>query len=285
MKKLLFLVSLLGVVHHASAMVSKVTVNDLDLDLDLQLIRAVRNEEGIARVELLLEQGADINVQDKYGKAPLHRAVEFKDVACGKLLLENGADINIKDNDGKVALFCAVLNYDVAFIELLLENGADPNIKDKKGETSLYWAVRHKDAKLFRSVLSYSVFFTGISDDSIKLFLTVRCMFNRFKVSYKLPKDVHYLILGKLPIEFLVPLLHCKNYPHSLKVSLSSKLAEYSMEQLDPIMVEVRKKIPPVFGPLSDELENLLNPKLLEENIGEELLKNCRKFLERKGEK
>ena len=107
-------------------------------------------------------------------------------------------------------------------------------------------------------------------------------MLNRFKVSYKLPKDVHYLILDKLPINFLVPLLRCKKYPHALKVSLSSKLAEFSMEKLIPIMIDLRKNIN---SPLSDELKNLLNPELLEENIGEDLRKNSRKFLERKGKK
>ena len=85
-----------------------------------------------------------------------------------------------------------------------------------------------------------------------------------------------------LPIEFLVRLLRCKKYPPSLSNDFALKLAEYSLEKLKPIIVDLQEK---VNGPLSDEIKNLLNPEILEENIGEELRKNSRKFLNRKGKK
>ena len=283
MKKFIFLVSLLGAVQQVSAMMpssKKVAV----VDLNKQLFDAVLKKDAVS-VSLLLEQGADSSIQDEYGQTPLWWAVRFGDAASASLFLEQGIDANRRNNDGLTPILWAVKNKDADCVKLLLEKGADPNVKEVGRYTPLQLAVKNEDVKLLPFLLSYSVFFPEVSDDSIELFLTVRCMFNRFKGCYKLPKDIHYYILGKLPIEFLVALLRCKKYPHSLKVAFASKLAEYSIKQLEPIMVEVRKDIPAVFGPLSDELDNLLNPKLLEENIGEDLRKNCRKFLEGKGEK
>lgn len=82
-----------------------------------------------------------------------------------------------------------------------------------------------------------------------------------------------------LPLKFLVPLLHCKKYSIVLKVSFVSKLAEYSMKKLIPIILALRKRMG---GRLSDELEDLLNPELLEKNVGKDLRNNIEKVLDRK---
>ena len=49
-------------------------------------------------IELLLEHGANPNVQDFTGRTPLHEAVRYENFYLVKLLLNYGAKTNIKTN-------------------------------------------------------------------------------------------------------------------------------------------------------------------------------------------
>ncbi len=63
------------------------------------------NSYGHAKVaRILLEHGADINLQDKKGWTALMLACFFEQDKAAKLLLEHGADVNIKNRKGKTAL-------------------------------------------------------------------------------------------------------------------------------------------------------------------------------------
>jgi ankyrin repeat protein len=56
-------------------------------------------------INSLLDRNADINIQNKYGEAPLHRAVRFSNQEeIELLLLERGAKIDIANNNGKTPL-------------------------------------------------------------------------------------------------------------------------------------------------------------------------------------
>ena len=58
-------------------------------------------------VELLLDEGADINARDKNGQTVLMAASSEAHVDVVKLLLARGADINAKGEDGLTALTAA----------------------------------------------------------------------------------------------------------------------------------------------------------------------------------
>ena len=67
----------------------------------------------------MVQNGADVNVRNKYGKPVLMLAIEagYEDIV--ELLLENGADINIQDNNGKTALDIAQDEGDQNIVELI----------------------------------------------------------------------------------------------------------------------------------------------------------------------
>ena len=83
-------------------------------------------------INLLLEKGADINIQeDKQGDTPLHVAIKHNRLKAIKILIENGSDINAKNKNIKTPLHLASELNHIEVIKLLIQNGADINSKSK----------------------------------------------------------------------------------------------------------------------------------------------------------
>ena len=93
-----------------------------------------------AIVKALLEAGAGVKAENRFGQQPLHWAFSSREKAA--LLLERGADVNAQANDGRTALYqAASQHHSTAVLELLLEKGADPNLATTNGRTPLMVAV------------------------------------------------------------------------------------------------------------------------------------------------
>ena len=68
---------------------------------------------------------------------PLHIAAQNGYLEIVELLLEHGANPNVQDNDGRTPLHYAVENCHVDVARVLLDHGADPTIRDNEGMTPL----------------------------------------------------------------------------------------------------------------------------------------------------
>lgn len=88
-------------------------------------------------MELLLERGADIDAKS-HGETPLLKVSKrgVNDVNLVQILLDYGADVNVQDPKGNTALYYAAINRNMRMIDLLLENGADMSIKNKRGDSA-----------------------------------------------------------------------------------------------------------------------------------------------------
>ncbi|KAG8412093.1 hypothetical protein J3459_015975 [Metarhizium acridum] len=90
-------------------------------------------------LQLLLRRGAGVNFKAKCnGLAPLHRAAEKGNVTTTELLCARGGDINIRDELGQTSLHKAVEYEKNTVVKLLCARGADVNIRDSAGQTPLH---------------------------------------------------------------------------------------------------------------------------------------------------
>ncbi|KAH9415071.1 KN motif and ankyrin repeat domain [Dermatophagoides pteronyssinus] len=100
---------------------------------------------------------ADINLKAKQnGQTALMLAASHGRIEITKILLECGAEVNLQDNDGSTALMCAAEHGHTEVISLLLSHSdCDPLIEDNEGSTALKIALinGHNDI----GVLLYAV--------------------------------------------------------------------------------------------------------------------------------
>ena len=90
----------------------------------------------------LLDEGADVDAAEDWGKTALRLAAEAGHLAIVQLLLERGADPNKVDHHGCIALEGA-LNYPAAneAVIPLVSRSIDPTAIDLQGRTSLHLAA------------------------------------------------------------------------------------------------------------------------------------------------
>jgi ankyrin repeat protein len=89
-------------------------------------------ENNLEGMKDAIKLGADINIQDFFGKTALHYV---ESIEAAQLLIDNGADPNIVDYNNRPPIF------DVNEPELaifLTNHGADAKFQDKDGLTALY---------------------------------------------------------------------------------------------------------------------------------------------------
>ena len=107
----------------------------------------------LARVQVLLKQGADANAKDARGVTPLMQAAIVGSPEAMKLLLDNGADPNASNTSGSTALMFSVT--DIAKVRLLVDRGANVNAASKFGRTPLLLAaLSDRSADIVRLLLA-----------------------------------------------------------------------------------------------------------------------------------
>ena len=93
--------------------------------------------------ELLIQVGADPNIQSSLGETPLYQSVEMNQIEHVKLLLKYNSDPNISQNDGMTPLHLAVIKQEVLIVKLLLKHKAKPNAITKLFEqTPVHFAIK-----------------------------------------------------------------------------------------------------------------------------------------------
>jgi len=111
------------------------------------LLRAVIYEDAAEVKKLLLQDGVNVDVRDRYGYTPLHKACMRGNKELVSLLLDKGADIQAicyEDGEypGSTPLFLATMCSPFSdVIEMLLSRGAKTDVLTKDGGTMLHAAA------------------------------------------------------------------------------------------------------------------------------------------------
>ena len=102
----------------------------------------------------LVKNGALIDGKSKYG-TPIMAATVKSNESIVDVLLENGADPNIQDTNGKTALlYCSTFGLN-SIAEKLLAAGANANLKDKTGNRALDYAILRQNETLIKLLNQY----------------------------------------------------------------------------------------------------------------------------------
>jgi hypothetical protein len=105
-------------------------------------------------MQLLLDRGADIEARDDLGLTPIF----YKDVHLAKLLVTAGADINARSSDGNTPFMWHCYSGYLEGIKYLIERGADLNVCNSDGNNAKY-IVEHfqPNTETFYYVMSFNI--------------------------------------------------------------------------------------------------------------------------------
>lgn len=138
-------------------------------DDDQQSLLMTPEAQYVEVTRLLLEQGADANAQNEYGRTPLCCAASYLGYRQQKtrrelfsLLLDAGADINLCNHCGRSPLMYAVSELDddelLNTLQYLIERGADPMHCDMYGfslsDYARYYSVSAKVKRYINQIMN-----------------------------------------------------------------------------------------------------------------------------------
>lgn len=103
--------------------------------------------------EYLLENGADVNAQDKGGLIPLHNASSYGHLDIAALLIRFQTAVNATDRWGFTPLHEAAQKGRTQLCALLLAHGADPYLKNQEGQTPLHLATAEDVRSLLQDAM------------------------------------------------------------------------------------------------------------------------------------
>ncbi len=134
-------------------------LNTVDSSGDSALHIAVL-KKNLPIVQFLIENGADVNIQNKLGKTALHHAGEQNAVDIAKLIIAHGGRLDIYDSYNNGPLWTATYNYNekkerFEIVELFLKHGADKNHKNNAGRSPLDFANQIESEDILRLFSQY----------------------------------------------------------------------------------------------------------------------------------
>lgn len=96
----------------------------------------------IDMMKMLLENGARVDSRsEERNETTLMRRAEVGDTDSVQLMIENGGDINAQDRGGETALMKATRGRKTRMVRLLIDAGADIEKSDYTGRTAMDYAI------------------------------------------------------------------------------------------------------------------------------------------------
>ena len=146
-----------------------VDVKDEEERSPLHLAASAFGNNGLDLVNLLLNKGANVNLQDKKGWTPLLYAASYQHIKTVRVLLRNNANVNLTNENGETALhlltripcdlkssFAKVTSKELLeLLSLVMSKGASINLQDSRGLTPLHEAAAKGNKKIVEFLLKH----------------------------------------------------------------------------------------------------------------------------------
>ncbi len=195
-------------------------LNSTDANQKHIIFNVVASEQ-IDLLEFLIQNEADINIQDRRNNTPLHIALQNDNIDIAKILIENDADVSIENYDN-ISPFClmlekkyldlvklsilngtdanlkcqgepiildAIVSGQIDFLEFIIQNGADINVKDEYGFMPLDAYYLLDNNSVIKDILINKGAITGITDKNRSLYLGAAICFKNDKIIKQLVDD------------------------------------------------------------------------------------------------
>jgi ankyrin repeat protein len=95
-------------------------------------LAAIKGNEETAR--MLIDAGADLNLQDEDGYTPLNWAARVGKIEIVRMLIAAGADVNLQNEDGWTPLHLAAFTGGLEIARMLIDAGANVNVQGEDGK-------------------------------------------------------------------------------------------------------------------------------------------------------
>ncbi len=134
------------------------TINNISLESsETNKIYEIKNLEKEDEIlKLFCSDIEKINEKDECNWTPLYRSVIAGNLKASEVLLNNGANPNIQCSMGETSLYQAVDMEKIEHVKLLLKYGADPNISQIDGLSSLHLAVSKQNILIIKYLLKFN---------------------------------------------------------------------------------------------------------------------------------
>jgi ankyrin repeat protein len=111
-------------------------------EVSTQLFTAAESGQCSVLESILAKKGIKVNAKEPtFGMTALHLAASKGHKEAVEVLLENGSDIEAREDTGRTSLHAASFRGQLQVVEFLVAKGAKINAQTKDGKTPLDWAV------------------------------------------------------------------------------------------------------------------------------------------------
>ena len=158
----LWIASLTGKDRTANQLIiSGVNVNEHRKSTDgfsLTLLHYATKKNDVQRMRLLIKHGANCNARDSENRTPLHWAVKYGDHPdVVELLINEGADVEAQDINLLTPFLLAALHQRHQSVEMLLVRGASIEAVNIVGRSALHFAAVNNDLRMTKILISHKI--------------------------------------------------------------------------------------------------------------------------------